>query len=311
MKRKLRLLLAPLLLSSPFLLGQESVTPRTAYRPQDPEPVWATSFDEAVDRARSMPDGRVFVELSRALPPVRTDGQPRLSLRILSGLHEGQGPREPPSRLARRRPALRALRSPAQPGVARPHARPPPRRQAGGGFEPVDLVRPLRRLRARPGPCFGRSSPRRRRLRATSPRPSPSAKRPFAASATRWPRSASGVSPTTPRPRTTPRKAALLPRLDRPRGSAHRRSREGPEKDPRHDEGPGPEGEGRAPPRGRRPRPRRSREGGGTARGLPRGAPGIPAAASGRGPPESPRRRRSAEGPRNDASHPPAVRRDR
>jgi hypothetical protein len=63
MKRKLRLLLAPLLLSSPFLLGQEDVKPSTAYRPQHPEPVWATSFAEAVDRARSMPDGRVFVEL--------------------------------------------------------------------------------------------------------------------------------------------------------------------------------------------------------------------------------------------------------
>jgi tetratricopeptide (TPR) repeat protein len=63
MKRKLRLLLAPLLLSSPLLLGQEGVAPSTAYRPQDPEPVWATTFAEAVDRARSMPDGRVFVEL--------------------------------------------------------------------------------------------------------------------------------------------------------------------------------------------------------------------------------------------------------
>ena len=63
MKRKLRLLLAPLLLSSPFLLGQEGVTPTPAYRPQDPEPIWATSFGEAVDRARSMPNGRIFVEL--------------------------------------------------------------------------------------------------------------------------------------------------------------------------------------------------------------------------------------------------------
>ncbi len=63
MKRKLRLLLAPLLLSSPFLLGQENVTPGTAYRPQDPEPVWATSLAGAVERARSMPDGRIFVEL--------------------------------------------------------------------------------------------------------------------------------------------------------------------------------------------------------------------------------------------------------
>ncbi len=63
MKRTRRLLLAPLLLSSPFLLGQENVTPGTAYRPQDPEPVWATSFAGAVDRARSMPNGRIFVEL--------------------------------------------------------------------------------------------------------------------------------------------------------------------------------------------------------------------------------------------------------
>jgi hypothetical protein len=63
MKRKLRLLIAPLLLSSPFLLGQEGVTPTPVYRPQDPEPIWATSFGEAVDRARSMPNGRIFVEL--------------------------------------------------------------------------------------------------------------------------------------------------------------------------------------------------------------------------------------------------------
>jgi tetratricopeptide (TPR) repeat protein len=63
MKRKLWLLLAPLLTSSPFLLGQESVTPSPAYRPQDPEPVWAKTFEEAVERARSMPNGRIFVEL--------------------------------------------------------------------------------------------------------------------------------------------------------------------------------------------------------------------------------------------------------
>ena len=63
----LRLLLAPALLLSPVLLAQSSEKPSEkppeASRLQDAPPVWAGTFDEAVQRARSMKDGRIFVEV--------------------------------------------------------------------------------------------------------------------------------------------------------------------------------------------------------------------------------------------------------
>ncbi|MBK8599010.1 MAG: tetratricopeptide repeat protein [Holophagales bacterium] len=74
----LRLLLASALLSSPFLLAQQpekvsQKSPETtpgktpaASRLQDENPVWASTFDEAVKRAKSTPEGRVFVELRDA-----------------------------------------------------------------------------------------------------------------------------------------------------------------------------------------------------------------------------------------------------
>lgn len=58
-----RFLLAPLLFLSPVLLAQETGAPPAASRLQDENPVWATTFDEAVERARALPEGRVFVEL--------------------------------------------------------------------------------------------------------------------------------------------------------------------------------------------------------------------------------------------------------
>jgi tetratricopeptide (TPR) repeat protein len=74
----LRLLLASALLSSPFLLAQQpdkasekppEITPGktpAASRLQDENPVWATTFDEAVQRAKALPRGRIFVELRDA-----------------------------------------------------------------------------------------------------------------------------------------------------------------------------------------------------------------------------------------------------
>jgi hypothetical protein len=69
MKRKLRLLIVPLLLAFPCLRAQEAVPPPAAPRPQDPDPVWATTFSEAVERARAIPEGRVLVELRDARCP--------------------------------------------------------------------------------------------------------------------------------------------------------------------------------------------------------------------------------------------------
>jgi hypothetical protein len=62
-----RFLLAPVLLLSPALIAQPSEKPPekapAATRLQDENPVWARTFEEAVQRARAMKDGRVFVEL--------------------------------------------------------------------------------------------------------------------------------------------------------------------------------------------------------------------------------------------------------
>ncbi len=61
-----RFLLAPVLFLSPVLLAQETGTPPAASRLQDENPVWAATLDDAVERARAMPEGRVFVELRSA-----------------------------------------------------------------------------------------------------------------------------------------------------------------------------------------------------------------------------------------------------
>ena len=73
MKPLPRFLLAPVLLLSPVLLAQPSEKPpekpSAASRLQDAPPVWAGTFDEAVQRARAMKNGRVFVELRAAECP--------------------------------------------------------------------------------------------------------------------------------------------------------------------------------------------------------------------------------------------------
>lgn len=73
----LRLLIASALLSSPVLLAQQpepsaEKAPEkasSAARLQDANPVWASTFDEALKRARATPEGRVFVELRDAECP--------------------------------------------------------------------------------------------------------------------------------------------------------------------------------------------------------------------------------------------------
>lgn len=69
MKPSLRFLLALLVLSAPLLLAQEAEKAPVPYRPQDDAPVWTRSFDEAVERARKMRDGRILVELRNAECP--------------------------------------------------------------------------------------------------------------------------------------------------------------------------------------------------------------------------------------------------
>ena len=63
MKLTPSILLAPLLLSTSFLLAREAPPPPSPPRPQHPDPVWAATFDEAVERARAIPEGRLLVEL--------------------------------------------------------------------------------------------------------------------------------------------------------------------------------------------------------------------------------------------------------
>ncbi len=67
MTRTLRIPFALLVFSASSLLAQEGVlapSPAQGPRPQDEPPVWAASFPEAVERARSLRDGRVFVEFT-------------------------------------------------------------------------------------------------------------------------------------------------------------------------------------------------------------------------------------------------------
>jgi thioredoxin-like negative regulator of GroEL len=69
MKPLLRLLPVLALLFSPSLLAQEAETAPSEPRPQDDPPVWAGTFDEAVERARAMKEGRILVELRDAQCP--------------------------------------------------------------------------------------------------------------------------------------------------------------------------------------------------------------------------------------------------
>ena len=59
----MRFLLASVLLLPHYLLAQPAEAPPRASRLQDEPPVWAGTFDEAVQRARAMKEGRIFVEL--------------------------------------------------------------------------------------------------------------------------------------------------------------------------------------------------------------------------------------------------------
>jgi hypothetical protein len=63
MKPLLRLLPVLALLSSPLLHAQEAETAPSEAGSQDDPPVWAETFDEAVERARAMKGGRILVEL--------------------------------------------------------------------------------------------------------------------------------------------------------------------------------------------------------------------------------------------------------
>ncbi len=103
MKLKLRLLPVLALLASPHLLAQEAETAPAA-RPQDDPPVWAGTFDEAVERARKTRDGRILVELrdpqcaecermEKLLYPsasFRAFTRDKVPVSVLSGTHDGQ-----------------------------------------------------------------------------------------------------------------------------------------------------------------------------------------------------------------------------
>lgn len=65
----MRNLLVTVLLFAPVLLAQPEEKTPPAARLQDENPVWASSFDDAVARARAMPSGRVFVEIRSANCP--------------------------------------------------------------------------------------------------------------------------------------------------------------------------------------------------------------------------------------------------
>lgn len=65
----MRYLLATVLFFAPVLLAQPDDKTPPAARLQDANPEWAKSFDDAVERARAMPNGRVFVELRSAECP--------------------------------------------------------------------------------------------------------------------------------------------------------------------------------------------------------------------------------------------------
>lgn len=69
MKRLLRLLLAPFLLSAPLLLAQEAERTPEPPKLQDEPPAWAETFDQAVSRAKATKGGRILVELRDAACP--------------------------------------------------------------------------------------------------------------------------------------------------------------------------------------------------------------------------------------------------
>ena len=69
MKNLLRSLLAPLLLGSSLLAGPQAAQTPAPPAPAEPEPLWSSSLDEAIGRAREIPDGRILVELRTATCP--------------------------------------------------------------------------------------------------------------------------------------------------------------------------------------------------------------------------------------------------
>ena len=162
------------------------------------------------------------------MPRVRPDGEAHLSVRVVPGLHEGQGPRGPRSRgpdgqrLAERFGIRRV------PSVARPHPRSPPQRQAGGSSSQAAW---MERFVAseRGGPTSAGSSTRKRRPRPTRRPRSPSARRLSAAAGTRWRRSDSGASPATGRPRPTSASGPSPTSPRSPSRPALRRCRKGAE----------------------------------------------------------------------------------
>ena len=70
MKLLLRsLLVLAAMTSTPLLTAQAAPKPDPPSRLQDDPPVWAGTFDEAVERARKLPGGRVLVEVREAACP--------------------------------------------------------------------------------------------------------------------------------------------------------------------------------------------------------------------------------------------------
>lgn len=104
MKPMLRILPVLALLASPVLLAQAAETAPAEPRPQDDPPVWAETFDGAVERARGMKAGRVLVELRDAQCPecermekllypsasFKAFTRDKVPVSVLRGTHEGQ-----------------------------------------------------------------------------------------------------------------------------------------------------------------------------------------------------------------------------
>ena len=87
----------PALLSAwpPSLLAQEAGHPPDRLPgPSTRRPAWASSFAEAVERARAIKDGRILVEFATSrCPELRPDGEARLPGGFVPGLHARQGRR--------------------------------------------------------------------------------------------------------------------------------------------------------------------------------------------------------------------------
>lgn len=104
MKPAFRILPVLALLSSSLLVAQEAEKAPAGPLPESDLPLWAATFDEAVERARSMQDGRVLVELrdpqcpecermERLLYPSASFvafTKDKVPVSVLRGTHEGQ-----------------------------------------------------------------------------------------------------------------------------------------------------------------------------------------------------------------------------